>query len=306
MVSPTLPRWTAGFLAAGLMGVGGCAVEVSDAPEVLWSEEFVGEPGDFLDPAVWSPEVGDGTEKGIPGWGNGERQYYISDAAVLDGDGHLVIEATRMPVYSADNPDGMVTDANPYFCYYLSACEWTSARYVTENNVSFLYGRIEARMKMPEGLGTWPALWMLGTNIGEVGWPQSGEIDIIEGLGRDPMVAYGTIHGPGYSAGDGFGKGITLDDALSADFRTFAINWAPDYLSWEVDGVVYHEATPEDVAPHEWVFNNPHFLIVNLAMGGGFPGNVDPKLQNATLTVDYIRHMPYNGFGEVFVGADYR
>ena len=278
-------------------------MEGSGSDALLWSQEFDGEKGEPLDPAWWVAEVGDGTEKGIPGWGNGERQYYIPEAAAMDGDGHLVIQATRMPVYSTDNPEGLVTDQNPYFCYYLSACEWTSARYVTEDRVAFLYGRIEARMKMPEGLGTWPALWMLGTNISDVGWPQSGEIDIIEGLGRDPMTAYGTIHGPGYSAGDGFGKGVGLDDALSADFRTYAINWAPDYIAWEVDGIVYHEATPADVAPHEWVFNAPHFLIVNLAMGGGFPGNVDPRLETATLTIDYIRHLPFDGHGEVILST---
>ncbi len=306
MAFPTPHKWLAGVLALALAGVSGCAMGGPDEPKVLWAQEFDGEMGGFLDPAYWTAEVGDGTEKGIPGWGNAERQYYIPGVAFLDGQGNLVIEATRMPVYSAENPDGVITPDNPYFCYYQSACEWTSARYVTEGQVAFLYGRIEARIKMPEGVGTWPALWMLGTDINEVGWPRSGEIDIIEGLGRDPMSAYGTIHGPGYSAGDSFGQAITLDNALSADFRTYAVNWAPDHISWEVDGVVYHEATPEDVAPHEWVFDKPHFLIVNLAMGGGFPGNVDPRLSSATLVVDYIRHMTLNGIGETFIGSDYR
>lgn len=274
-----------------------------DQPEILWAQEFDGDAGELPDPSVWTANTGDGTERGIPGWGNAERQYYIPDAARLDGGGNLVIAATRMPVYTADNPDGLVTERNPYFCYYLSACEWTSARYVTEEKVAFLYGRIEARMKMPEGVGTWPALWMLGTDINQVGWPLSGEIDIIEGLGRDPMSAYGTIHGPGYSAGDSFGKAITLDDALSADFRTYAVNWAPDYISWEVDGEVYHEATPNDVAPNDWVFNKPHFLIMNLAMGGSFPGNVDPRLEDAELTIDYLRYYPYEGHGELIIGS---
>ncbi|MDG2497473.1 MAG: glycoside hydrolase family 16 protein [Aquiluna sp.] len=267
--------------------------------DYIWNQEFDGPMGTALDQQYWTPEIGDGGSKGIPGWGNNEREYYIAEAAYFDGDGTLFIDATRLPVFSKDNPDGMITNENPYFCYYLTACEWTSARYVTENKLSFLYGRIEASIKMPSGVGTWPAFWLLGTDLPEVGWPKSGEIDIIEGLGRDPMTAYGTLHGPGYSAGQGFGRHVLQDDSLDSRFRNYAINWKPDYISWEIDGVIFHEATPADVAPNEWVFNKPHYMILNLAMGGGFAGNVDPKLESAQLAVEYIRYSQFEGFGEL-------
>lgn len=288
---------SAGLFATGLvalMGLSGCSEPGS---QYLWAEEFDEAAGSSFSEDFWTAEIGDGGARGIPGWGNSERQYYFGEAAKQDGEGNLVITATRMPVFSKDNPEGMITDDNPYFCYYLTACEWTSARLHTEGKVAFQYGRIEARIKMPEGIGTWPALWLLGTDLPEVGWPKSGEIDIIEGLGRDPMTALGTIHGPGYSAGQSFGNTTLLSDSLSANFHVYAINWKPDYISWEVDGVVYHEATPSDVAPNEWVFNHEFYLILNLAMGGGFGGNIDPKLETAELVVDYIRHSEFYGFG---------
>lgn len=279
-----------------VMALSGCS---QDPGEKLWSQDFNDPSGTSFDSKYWTAEIGDGGSKGIPGWGNNEREYYIEDSAVQDGEGNLKIIANKMPVFSKENPDGAPTDENPYFCYYLTACEWTSGRYVTEGKVNFKYGRIEARLKMPEGIGTWPAFWMLGSDIGEVGWPQSGEIDIIEGLGRDPMTAYGTIHGPGYFGGNGFSKTLVIGDSLSADFHTYAINWKPDYISWEIDGQVFHEATPSDVAPNQWVFNKPFYLIINLAMGGNFAGNVDPKLTSAELVVDFIRYSKYEGFGEL-------
>lgn len=269
--------------------------------EYLWNQEFNEPAGSLIDETYWSAEIGDGGSRGIPGWGNNEREYYIKEAARTDSDGNLVITANRMPVFSKDNPAGMITDENPYFCYYLTACEWTSARLHTEKKVSFEYGRIEARMKMAPGLGTWPALWMLGTNLPEVGWPQSGEIDIIEGIGRDPMTALGTIHGPGYFGGQSFGNTKLMPDTLDSNFHVYAINWKPDYISWEVDGEVYHEATPESVAPNEWVFNQPFYLILNLAMGGNLAGNIDPQLETTSISVDYIRHTEFDGFGRVIL-----
>lgn len=269
------------------------------ANELLWSQEFEAGSETVLDPAFWSYEIGDGGSKGIPGWGNNERQYYIEEAFSITEDGMLKITANRKQVFSKDNPDGMPTEDNPYFCWYLTACEWTSGRALTENKLAFQYGRMEARMKMPRGLGTWPAFWMLGVNLPEVGWPKSGEIDIIEGLGRDPMSAYTTIHGPGYAGGASIGRHEPLEAALANDFHTYAVIWKEDYIGWEIDGEIFFEVTPESVAPNEWVFNQPFYLIMNLAMGGNFPGNVAGDLEQAELLIDYIRYYKADGIGEM-------
>jgi beta-glucanase (GH16 family) len=266
--------------------------------QLLWSQEF-SSGGNPLSEDHWTYEIGDGGLKGIPGWGNNERQYYISEAFELTSDGMLSIAASRQQVFSKDNPEGMPTAENPYFCWYLTACEWTSGRALTEGKLAFQYGRMEARMKMPRGLGTWPAFWMLGVNLPEVGWPRSGEIDIIEGLGRDPLTAYTTIHGPGYSAGAAHGRHAPMDAALADDFHTYAVIWKEDYIAWEIDGELFFEATPESVAPNEWVFNQPFYLIINLAMGGNFPGNVAPELNSAELLIDYIRFYKVDGIGEL-------
>ena len=266
--------------------------------KLLWSQEFDG--GDsVLSSDYWTYEIGDGGSKGIPGWGNNERQYYIEEAFSLTDEGMLKISANRKQVFSKDNPDGMPTDENPYFCWYLTACEWTSGRAITENKLAFQYGRMETRMKMPRGLGTWPAFWMLGVSLPEVGWPKSGEIDIIEGLGRDPMTAYTTIHGPGYSGGAAFGKHAPLEAALADDFHTYAVIWKENYIGWEIDGELFFEATPESVAPNDWPFNQPFYLIMNLAMGGNFPGNVAGDLEEAELLIDYIRFYQVDGVGEL-------
>lgn len=265
---------------------------------LLWSQEFEGADAP-LDLAYWTYEIGDGGLKGIPGWGNNERQYYIEDAFSVTEDGMLKIRAERQQVFSEDNKDGMPTADNPYFCWYLTACEWTSGRALTEDKLAFKYGRMEARMKMPRGLGTWPAFWMLGENLPEVGWPKSGEIDIIESLGRDPMTAYTTIHGPGYSAGAAFGRHAPMEAALADDFHTYAVIWKEDYIAWEIDGELFFEATPEDVAPNDWPFNQPFYLIINLAMGGNFPGNVAGDLKEAELLIDYIRFYEVDGVGEL-------
>ena len=287
----------AALLATGLV-LSGCSSGDDTGNKLLWSQEFEGADAP-LDLAYWTYEIGDGGLKGIPGWGNNERQYYIEDAFSITEDGMLKIRAERKQVFSEDNKDGMPTEQNPYFCWYLTACEWTSGRALTEDKLAFKYGRMETRMKMPRGLGTWPAFWMLGENLPEVGWPKSGEIDIIEGLGRDPMTAYTTIHGPGYSGGAAFGRHAPMEAALAEDFHTYAVIWRENYIAWEIDGELFFEATPEDVAPNDWPFNQPFYLIINLAMGGNFPGNVAGDLGEAELLIDYIRFYEVDGVGEL-------
>jgi beta-glucanase (GH16 family) len=144
---------------------------------------------------------------------------------------------------------------------------------------------------VPDGeAGLWPAFWSLGTNIGQVGWPRSGEIDLVEYVSRRPYEVYGTVHGPGYSGGASFGDTyVTYPVRIAESYHTFAVGWQPDRIEWWVDGTLYHTASPADV-PGEWVFNAPVFLILNLATGGYFGGPISPLTTfPQSLKVDYVR-----------------
>ncbi|MFF4750908.1 ricin-type beta-trefoil lectin domain protein [Streptomyces sp. NPDC002514] len=225
---------------------------------VTFSDTFDGPAGAAADSSKWQTETGDNVN-------NHERQYYTSGNknAALDGQGHLVITAKR------ENP------AN-YPCWY-GTCQYTSARLNTSGKFTAQYGHVEARMKIPRGQGMWPAFWMLGNDIGNVGWPNSGEIDIMENVGFEPSTVHGTLHGPGYSGSGGIGAGYSLPNgqAFADAFHTFAIDWAPNSVKWSVDGNVYQTRTPADVGGNAWVFNKPFFLIMNLAVGGYWPGDPD-------------------------------
>jgi beta-glucanase (GH16 family) len=244
---------------------------------INWSDEFDGSAGDRPDAASWSHEIGDGSDRGNPGWGNQELQYYTDAAAnaALDGEGHLVITAAA--------PESDLT------CYY-GPCLYASARLVTRGKVELTYGRLEARIQVPAGAGLWPAFWALGTDLGQVGWPRAGEIDVMEFVGREPNVVFGTLHGPGYSGGDSFGGTHTFPNGVHEEFHTFAVEWEPEHIAWFVDEILYHEATPADVAPNQWVFDHPFYLILNLAVGGNFGGDVAPETEfPARMVVDYVR-----------------
>ncbi len=244
---------------------------------LVWNDEFNGPAGRPPSPRNWTPEIGDGTANGIPGWGNDELEYYTDDPgnAATNGRGQLAITARQA--------DGSLS------CYY-GPCRFTSARLVSQHKAEFAYGRIETRIKVPAGAGLWPAFWSLGANIGDVGWPQSGEIDIMEFVGRVPNEIFGTIHGPGYSGGASFGGTHDFGVPVSDRFHTFAIEWQPDRIDWYVDGILYHSATPASVAPNQWVFNHPFFLILNLAIGGNFGGPLDPNVVfPKSMLVDYVR-----------------
>ncbi|MFR0357459.1 lectin [Streptomyces sediminimaris] len=225
------------------------------AAAVAFSDTFDGPAGAPVDASKWQTETGDNVN-------NHERQYYTAGThnAALDGQGHLVITARK------ENP------AN-YQCWY-GTCQYTSARLNTAGKFNAQYGHVEARMKIPRGQGMWPAFWMLGT---PVNWPDSGEIDVMENVGYEPSTVHGTIHGPGYSGSGGIGAPYTLPggQAFADAFHTFAVDWAPDSLTWSVDGHVYQHRTPADLGGKTWVFNKPFFLILNLAVGGYWPGDPD-------------------------------
>ncbi|HEU5100153.1 MAG TPA: family 16 glycosylhydrolase, partial [Roseiflexaceae bacterium] len=247
--------------------------------KLAWSDEFNGKPGAAPDSSVWGREIGDGVAIGNPGWGNDELEYYTdsTDNAATDGQGNLVITAKAA--------DGSLQ------CYY-GPCRYTSARLLTKNRFEIAYGRVEARIKVPRGAGLWPAFWMLGTDIDQVNWPQTGEIDIMENVGRLPNQVFGTLHGPGYSGGQSYGGIYNLGKPVADDFHIFAIDWQPNKIVWYIDGIQYHQATPNDgfLQGKQWVYNHPFFMLLNVAVGGNFGGAVgaDTTFPQSML-VDYVR-----------------
>jgi beta-glucanase (GH16 family) len=247
--------------------------------KLIWSDEFNSKAGMAPNSSVWGQEVGDGTVNGIPGWGNSELEYYTGGTQNVstDGQGNLNITAQKA--------DGSL------MCYY-GPCEYTSARLLTKKRFEVAYGRIEARIKVPEGAGLWPAFWMLGTDIDQVNWPQSGEIDIMEFVGRDPTHVFGTLHGPGYSGGQSYGDTYELDEPVSNDYHVFSVEWQPDRIVWYIDGIQYFAATPDDLflQGKQWVFNHPFFILMNLAVGGNFGGAVgEDTVFPQSMSIDYVR-----------------
>lgn len=254
--------------------------------ELLWEQTFDQPDGTRPNLEFWSHDIGDGSEAGIPGWGNQEREWYTDDS-VETKDGNLVFTATRL------------AQPNDLAAYYGNA-EWSSGKIHTNHKVSILYGRVEATIQAPTGDGTWPAFWMLGTDLETVGWPECGEIDILEMRGRDPHTLIGTVHGPGYCGEHGNGTEIKTP-SLRDDFHTYGVDWKPDEIVWHFDGVPYYRVTPESVAPNRWAFNHPFYIIMNLAMGGGFTGDIDPNLNHAEMRVKALRVYSIDGVGAVTV-----
>lgn len=238
---------------------------------LLWADEFDGEAGTPVNGDNWTHELGGW------GWGNNEREFYTNSTenSALDGSGCLAITAR-------------VDESRGHACHY-GLCEYTSARLISHGHIDFTYGRVEARLKLPRGQGVWPAFWMLGSNIGQVGWPQSGEIDIMEYLGHDELTTYGTLHGPGYSGADGLNTPFRADASFSDSFHTFAVEWEEDVIRWYVDDTLFKTLTPDGV-PGEWVFDRDFFIIMNVAVGGYWPGFPDETTEfPQTMLVDYVR-----------------
>ena len=247
--------------------------------KLVWNDEFNSRAGTAPNSGVWGREVGDGTVNGIPGWGNSELEYYTdgTDNVATDGQGNLQITVREA--------DGSL------ICYY-GPCEYTSARLLTKNRFEVAYGRIEARIRVPEGAGLWPAFWMLGTDIDQVSWPQTGEIDIMEFVGRVPNEVFGTLHGPGYSGGQSYGDTFDVGEPVGDQYHVFSVEWQPDRIVWYIDGIQFFAATPDDpfLQGKQWVFNHPFFILMNVAVGGNFGGSVG---ENTTfpqsMSVDYVR-----------------
>ncbi|HXI44139.1 MAG TPA: glycoside hydrolase family 16 protein [Candidatus Limnocylindrales bacterium] len=239
---------------------------------LIWSDEFDGPAGTAPDPNKWVFDLGAG------GWGNQELENYTSghENSYLDGAGNLVIIAR---------------EAGPG--------QYTSARLKTLSKFAVKYGRIEARMKLPAGQGMWPAFWMMGVDAATAGWPQCGEIDIMENIGREPFIVHATVHGPGYSGSGGITQSYKLPDAqaFAADYHIFATEWSQNNIEFLVDGHLYHTVTPAALptgAP--WVFQHPFFLLLNLAVGGSWPENPDTTtVFPQQMLVDYVRVYQHRG-----------
>jgi beta-glucanase (GH16 family) len=256
----------------------GAVLPAGDGPPpawtLAWSDEFDGAAGAPVDGTKWVADTGG------QGWGNKERQYYTLGAenASLDGAGRLVITARAEP-------------SSPHQCWY-GTCRYTSARLKTKGLLEPTYGRFEARLRIPRGQGLWPAFWMLGANIATVDWPTSGEIDVMENIGREPAIVHGTVHGPGYSQANGISSSYTLaSGAFADDFHVFAVEWVPGQIRWLVDEHEYRRITPADLpAGTTWVFDHPFFLLLNVAVGGAWPGDPDASTTfPQQMVVDYVR-----------------
>ena len=262
-----MPRLVLGVLA--LLAAGQPAAPTRT---LVWSDEFTGPAGTKVDASRWVSETGG------HGWGNHELQHYTDRTlnASLHGSGNLVISARR------ERFEGEKTTR-----------EFTSARLKTQGLFEQAYGRFEARIQVPRGQGIWPAFWMLGGDIKSVGWPRCGEIDVMENIGKEPGVVHGTLHGPGFSGAASLGGAFTLPGkaAFADDFHVFAVDWEPERVRFFVDGNHYHTRTRAELEPEQrWVFDHPFFILLNVAVGGDWPGNPDATtVFPQSMKIDYVR-----------------
>ncbi|MGA7339109.1 MAG: glycoside hydrolase family 16 protein [Terracidiphilus sp.] len=239
---------------------------------LIWSDEFNGPDGSLPDPAKWQV-----IENGS-GFGNRELEYYTGRPAnIQEENGKLVITARKE---SFAGRDGISRD-------------YTSARIESQGRFELTYGRIEARIKLPKGQGIWPAFWLLGTDFDHIGWPACGEIDIMENVGYEPSRIHGSLHGPGYSGGSPLTGTYSLPNQarFSDGFHVFAIEWEPQTVRFYVDDILYETQTAENLPPGtHWAFDHPFFVVLNVAVGGYWPGNPDSTTPfPVNMLVDYVR-----------------
>ena len=228
--------------------------------KLVWAEEF---DGQSLEEASWNYELGDGCPN-LCGWGNNERQIYTKENHRLE-DGKLIITAKK--------------DGDTY----------TSTRITTKDKHEFQYGRMETRAKLPVGHGLWPAFWMLGANISEVGWPACGEIDILEYVGREPGEIFTSLHTPD-SHGNTINTKKTQFPDIEDAYHVYAAEWSPEKIDFFVDDQLVYTFNPEDKTEAVWPFDQPFYFILNLAIGGNFGGpEVDDTIFPQEFSIDYVR-----------------
>ena len=256
------------IVLAALLLVYGCNSDdtqtVTTFNNLVLAQEF--DTDGAPDPAVWGFDIGTGQN----GWGNQELQYYTDRTENVRVQNGVLLITAREESFEGSS--------------------YTSARLVTKDLFEQQYGRFEARIRLPWGKGIWPAFWMLGADIDENPWPGAGEIDIMEYRGQDPTILIGSVHGPGYSAGEAISKQYDLvNDRFDTGFHIFGIEWGPEYVNFYVDDVLYNQITPKDV-PGPWVFNKPFYILMNLAVGGSFVGSPNEETEfPQTMLCDYVR-----------------
>lgn len=244
--------------------------QAQEAMSLVWADEFDYEG--LPDSGKWDYDYGTGCPR-VCGWGNNELQFYtrerLENARVEDGK--LIIEARKEAWKGTD---------------------YTSARLVTRGKQAWQYGRIEVRAKLPSGTGTWPAIWMLPEDNAYGGWPRSGEIDIMEHVGYEPAMIYGTVHTGAFNHIQGTQRGDTLEvPGCELAYHVYAIEWDADRITFFVDDVQYNEFPNEGTGPDAWPFDQPFYLVLNLAVGGNWGGRqgVDTDIWPQTMEVDYVR-----------------
>ena len=238
------------------------SVTIYVTPSMTFSEEFnySGAPNT----SKWTYDLG----RGDGGWGNNESQFYTNRPEnVVVENGILKITAKK------ENYEGAA---------------YTSARIKTQGKFNFRYGKVEVRAKLPQGGGTWPAIWMLGSNITSVGWPASGEIDIMGHVGNNPNTIISAIHTPS-SHGNTQNKATTAVPGATTEFHVYGLEWTPDKLVFSVDGDVHYTYNPAEKNASTWPFDSNQFLILNVAVGGTLGGAIDPDFVSGTMEVDYVR-----------------
>ena len=232
----------------------------SNAQKLIFDEQF---SGDVLNESNWNYELGDGCPN-LCGWGNNERQFYSKENVAVK-NGHLIITATK---------DGDV---------------YKSGRITTSKKVEFQYGTIEVRAKLAVGQGIWPAIWMLGSNISEVGWPKSGEIDIMEYVGKNPHEIHTTLHTQD-SHGQSKNTKIITNNSIEKGFHVYKCNWTKESLAFYIDDELVYTFAPEDKNENTWPFDQPFYIILNMAIGGNFGGpEVDDAIFPQEFIVDYVK-----------------
>lgn len=229
---------------------------------LIFSDEF-DSPGS-PNTNKWTYNIG----KGENGWGNNESQYYTNRTEnVVIANGILKITAKKESYEGA---------------------EYTSARMKTEGKFDFTYGKVEVRAKLPKGGGTWPAIWMLGSSISTLGWPACGEVDIMEHVGNNQGTVQSALHTPS-SYGGTINHGSQYLDDVSTEFHVYGLEWTADKMVFSVDGVTHYTYNPSPKNSNTWPFNDDQFIILNVAMGGGMGGAIDPNFVSSTMEIDYVR-----------------
>ena len=228
--------------------------------KLVWEENF---EGDKLNEEVWNFERGDGCPD-LCGWGNSEKQSYTKKNHTIE-NGHLIIELRKEGI------------------------KYTSTRITTKGKKQFKYGYIETRAKLPRGKGVWPAFWMLGKNISKVGWPTSGEIDILEYVGKEPNTIFTSLH-TNASHGNTINTKKTIINNVEDDFHTYAIDWRKEKIDFYIDNELVYTFQPKEKTTETWPFKQPFYFILNLAVGGNFGGpEIDDTIFPQQFVIDYIK-----------------